>query len=303
MRLSTTVNFFFPPYNTSLEACAEELKRYKALGFQYLDAIFCGAGDPDSFLREAGWEGRIQDIAAAAADLGITFVQSHVPFYNFYTMPSGTPDDIEEIVDRSIISAGILGAPWTVAHPATALGSSMPFLQSKASNLDYFKRRLEVCEKHHVGLALENMADFEGGGRNRWYCAHVEELCDLIDTLDQNTGLVGACWDFGHANLVYSDQRDCLRMLGGRLKVTHVHDNMGTRDDHLSPFRGTVNWFDIMHTLAEIGYAHDFSFEVKRIVTLGVPEEVKGSLWRHLMVVGEYLLSLYKEALKDVQHD
>lgn len=296
MRLSTTVNFFFPPYSESPEACIEEMKRYKALGFDCLDAIFCSAGNKDSFLREKDWEARMQFLADAAREIGITFVQSHVPFYNFYTMPAGTPDDIEEIVDRSIQSAGILGAPWTVAHPATALGASMPFVKSREINIDYFSRRLEVCAKHGVGLALENMADFEGGGRKRWYCAHAEELCELIDTLNQNSGLVGACWDFGHANLVYADQTDCLRLLGSRLKVTHVHDNAGTRDDHLSPFRGTVNWFDIMRTLAEIRYEHDFSFEVKRIITPGVPEEVKGSLWRHLRVVGDYLLSLYEAA-------
>ena len=296
MRLSTTVNFFFPPYNESLEACIEEMKRYKALGFDNLDAIFCSAHAPDSFLREPDWQDRMQVLADAAKEIGITFVQSHVPFYNFYTMPAALPDDVEEMVDRSIISAGILGAPWTVAHPATALGASLPFAKSKEINLDYFSRRLEVCAKHNVGLALENMADFEGGGRNRWYCAQVEQLCDLIDTLDQNSGLVGACWDFGHANLVYADQTECLKTLGDRLKVTHVHDNAGRRDDHLSPFRGTVNWFDVMRTLAEMNYQHDFSFEVKRIVTPGVPEALKSSLWRHLKVVGDYLIRLYEEA-------
>ena len=303
MRLSTTVNFFFPPYSESLEACIEEMKRYKALGFDNLDAIFCSAANKDSFLREPDWKERMQVLADAAKEIGITFVQSHVPFYNFYTMPAGTPDDIEEMVDRSIVGAAILGAPWTVAHPATALGAPLPFIKSKEINIDYFNRRLEVCAKHNVGLALENMADFEGGGRKRWYCAHVEELCDLIDTLNQNSGLVGACWDFGHANLVYADQTEALKILGERLKVTHVHDNIGRNDSHLSPFRGTVNWFDIMRTLAEINYQHDFSFEVKRIVTPGVPEYIKTSLWRHLKVVGDYLISLYEDALKEAKSE
>ena len=298
MRLSTTVNFFFPPYNESLENCIEEMKRYKALGFDNLDSIFCSAHQPDSFLREPDWKDRMQVLADAAKEIGITFVQSHVPFYNFYTMPDGLPDDVEEMVDRCIEAAGILGAPWTVAHPATALGAPLPMIKSKEINIDYFSRRLEVCAKHNVGLALENMADFNGGGRNRWYCAYVEQLCDLIDTLNQGSGLVGACWDFGHANLVYDDQTECLKTLGDRLKVTHVHDNTGTRDDHLSPFRGTVKWYDIMRTLAEMDYQHDFSFEVKRIVAPGVPEEVKSSLWRHLKMVGDYLISLYDEAKK-----
>lgn len=300
MRLSTTINFFFPPYSDSLDACIEEMKRYKALGFDNLDAIFCSAASKDSFLRQADWRERMQVLADAARSIGITFVQSHVPFYNFYTMPTGTPEDIEEIVDRSIEGAAILGAPWTVAHPATALGASLPFITSKKVNLDYFSRRLEVCAKHNIGIALENMADFEGGGRKRCYCVYVEELCDLIDTLNQNSNLVGACWDFGHANLVYANQTEAIKTLGERLKVTHVHDNMGDWDSHLTPFRGLINWFDIMRTLAEMNYQHDFSFEVKRIITPGVPEYIKTSLWRHLKVVGDYLITLYENAQKEV---
>lgn len=300
MKLSTTINFFFPPYSDSLDACIEEMKRYKALGFDNLDAIFCSAASKDSFLRQADWRERMQVLADAARSIGITFVQSHVPFYNFYTMPTGTLEDIEEIVDRSIEGAAILGAPWTVAHPATALGASLPFITSKKVNLDYFSRRLEVCAKHNIGIALENMADFEGGGRKRWYCVYVEELCDLIDTLNQNSNLVGACWDFGHANLVYANQTEAIKTLGERLKVTHVHDNMGNWDSHLTPFRGSINWFDIMRTLAEMNYQHDFSFEVKRIITPGVPEYIKTSLWRHLKVVGDYLITLYENAQKEV---
>lgn len=299
MRLSTTINFFISPYIDSPDNCVQELRRYKALGFDCLDAIFCSADCRDSPLRKRGWETWVRHLADTAQEENITFVQSHVPFYNFYTVPIDKAEDLAKIVDRSIISAGILGATWTVAHPATALGHPTPFIKSKELNLDYFNRRLDVCAKHGVGLAIENMADFDGPGRNRWYCAHVEELCELIDTLNDGSGLVGACWDFGHANLVYADQTECLRMLGDRLKVTHVHDNTGTRDEHLSPFRGTVDWSANMKTLAAIDYAHDFSFEVKRILSPDVPEELKSSLWRHLKVVGDYLISLYEKTKEE----
>ena len=298
MRLSTTINFFIAPYTQSFDACVEALEQYRDLGFSNLDAIFCGAENPGSPLRRDGWEDWVAAIGQAARERGITFVQSHVPFYNFCTMPASVPADAEEIVDRSIQAAGILGAPWTVAHPATALGAKLPFVASKAQNLDYFNRHLEVCQRYGVGLALENMADFEGGGRHRWYCAYAEELCDLIDTLDQGSGLVGACWDFGHANLMYADQSGALELLGQRLKVVHVHDNSGQRDDHIAPFRGTVDWFSIMQTLARMDYRHDFSFEVRRMLQPGVPDEVKNSLWRHLKVVGEFLIAQYDAACK-----
>ena len=297
MKLSTTVNFFLPPLETSPEACVAELERYRLLGFEHLDAIMCGAHSPASPLRRPDWKDWTCRIREEADRLGITFVQSHVPFYNFITVPAGLPDDIDAMVDHSIEAAAMLGAPWTVAHPATALGAPMPMKASKAGNLEYFSRRLETASRCGIGIALENMADFDGGGRSRWYCAYAEELADLIDTLGQGTDLVGACWDFGHANLVYASQKEALLCLGKRLKVTHTHDNNGQRDEHLSPFRGNVRWREVMTALAEIGYDGYLSFEVRRILDPDADPAVIDSLWRHLLVVGDCLLAMYHEAL------
>ena len=296
MRFSTTINFFIAPLNASPALCVREIQRYKRLGFHCLDAIMCGAGDRDSPLRLQDWRGWARMLREEADKAGVTFIQSHVPFYNFYTMPSSVPDDMEQMVDRSIQAAAILGAEYTVAHPATALGAPMVMKTSREINLEYFRRRLDTAAKAGIGIALENMADFDGGGRNRWYCACVEELCDLIDTLNEGSGLAGACWDFGHANLVYSSQREALLYLGSRLKVTHTHDNGGARDEHLSPYRGNVNWREIMTTLARMGYSRDLSFEVRRILNPDASADIVDSLWRHLLVIGNHLVGMYEEA-------
>ncbi|MBR2287615.1 MAG: sugar phosphate isomerase/epimerase [Clostridia bacterium] len=296
MRLSTTLNLFIPPYTASLDACKEEIFRYKRIGFTCLDAIMCGAGDAISPLRKPDWKDWVKNVRDFTEEAGITIIQSHVPFYNFATKPSGIPDDMDEMVDRAIEAAAMLGAKYTVAHPATALGKPMAMQESRRINLEYFKRRLEVAEKCGIGIAIENMADFDGGGRNRWYCAYVEELSDLIDTLSEDRSLVGACWDFGHANLVYPSQREALIYLGERLKITHTHDNGGQRDDHLSPYRGTVNWTEIMHTLKEINFTGDLSFEVRRILNPEADPAIIDSLWRHLLVIGNALVRMYDEA-------
>ncbi len=108
------------------------------------------------------------------------------------------------------------------------------------------------------------MADFPGQqGFKRSYCATVEELADLVDTLHKTYDNVGICWDFGHANLVYSNQVPCLNYLASRIKVTHVHDNMGLEDEHRAPFLGNVKWDKIMPALAHCGYEGNFSFEGK----------------------------------------
>ena len=295
MHISTTVNFMIPPFITSFDACVEEMQRYKDLGFSYLDAILCGAASPGSPVNTDGWRDWAYRIRAEADRIGILLIQSHVPFYNFCVPHENLPENMEELTDRCIEIAAILGADYTVAHPATALGAGRVKEASFAANYDFFSRRLETSARCGAGIALENMADFDGGGRNRWYCAWVEELCELIDRLDQGSGLAAACWDFGHANLIYPSQKDALLYLGKRLKVTHVHDNGGLRDEHLSPFRGNVKWRENMAALARIGYDRDLSFEVRRILDADASQAIIDSLWRHLRVVGDCLADMFEE--------
>jgi sugar phosphate isomerase/epimerase len=94
--------------------------------------------------------------------------------------------------------------------------------------------------------------------------------------------------------MVYSDQNECIRYIGKRLKATHVHDNDGTWDAHLPPFFGNVCWEPLIMTLKEIGYQGPFSFEVKRLPSY-LPENTKMSLWAFTKVLGEHLLSLSPE--------
>ncbi len=133
------------------------------------------------------------------------------------------------------------------------------------------------------------MADFPVHELKRHYGAMVEELCDLVDAFDSS--YVGICWDFGHANMMYSDQNDCLRYIGKRLKATHVHDNFGAWDEHLPTFFGNIKWEPLVKTLKEINYQGDFSFEVRRISS-HLPGELKNSLWVYTRGLGKYLLSI-----------
>lgn len=292
MRLSTTINFFIYDDDGSYEAYKKDLRHYAELGFRNLDCIFCSATEPNSPLRTPHWEDWAKAIREEADRLGVTFVQTHVPFYNFCHPVTGVNKDTEDIVRKSIVCTEILGAKWTVSHPGTDFAASLHSVNLE-KNKEYFARHLALAEKHGVGLCIENMADFPGQGFKRSYCATVEDLAELVDLLGERFSNVGICWDFGHANLVYRDQVPCLKYLGKRIKVTHVHDNSGTNDEHRFPYLGNVNWEAIMPTLTEIGYEGDFSFEVKRIgLGTHLPEEIKDSMWLHMKRTGEYLLTL-----------
>jgi sugar phosphate isomerase/epimerase len=81
----------------------------------------------------------------------------------------------------------------------------------------------------------------------------IEEPLDGLD--------IGICLDYGHAHLM-GDIGEAVETLSGHLWTTHVHDNRGTRDDHLVPFAGTIDWDLAITETQKIGYEGLLMFEV-----------------------------------------
>jgi sugar phosphate isomerase/epimerase len=52
---------------------------------------------------------------------------------------------------------------------------------------------------------------------------------------------VGVCLDLGHAHITVGTV-DAIKTLGSRIVSLHVHDNHGTKDEHLWPGDGTIDW-------------------------------------------------------------
>jgi sugar phosphate isomerase/epimerase len=79
---------------------------------------------------------------------------------------------------------------------------------------------------------------------------------DELDGID-----VGVCLDYGHAHLM-GDLGEAIESVSGHLLTTHVHDNGGTRDDHLVPYAGSIDWDVAMMETQKIGYDGTLMFEV-----------------------------------------
>jgi len=71
---------------------------------------------------------------------------------------------------------------------------------------------------------------------------------------------LGLCYDCGHGNMI-PDGLDRLEAVRDRLISIHLHDNDGQNDQHLPPFRGTVDWPRLMDILARSAYARWISME------------------------------------------
>ena len=150
-----------------------------------------------------------------------------------------------------------LGIPSVQAPPAPRQGSGRPDRESTDGDNrpDAARRSLEdiAVSAAEVGVrvAVEVIPNPLSGAA---------ELVPLIE--DQLEGAdVGVCLDYGHAHLM-GDLGETIEAISGHLWSTHVHDNGGTRDDHLVPFAGTIDWDAAIMETQKIGYDDVMMLEV-----------------------------------------
>lgn len=97
----------------------------------------------------------------------------------------------------------------------------------------------------------------------------VSTLVTLLERDFEGTD-AGICMDFGHAHLM-GDLPDAIETAAEHLLTTHVHDNRGREDDHLVPYRGTINWPAALVTMRKIGYDGTYLME---LANTGTPPAV-----------------------------
>jgi len=303
MRLSTSTNIvsFLPDkmqknnFDFCIELCAKA-------GYTALDINLCEAMNPDSKMRTNDWENYVKEIAEMGRRHGIIFSQSHLPYYDVFGSKDIEKNRLmEELIRRCIIASAELGVKWTVTHPVTYYDAGPHTSITLEKNLEYFSVHFDTAKKAGVGIALENVFEYRGAHNQRAFGSSVIELCELTDalskiycvpgTLPKDNELVGVCYDFGHANLCGGFHRENLRIIGSRLKATHVQDNFYKSDDHFMPFFGLTDWADAMAGLVEIGYEGDLCYEIQEFGRY-LPNELKHLTVELSIKIGNYLLDM-----------
>ena len=137
----------------------------------------------------------------------------------------------------------------------THVGVPDPYARGGDNAPEAARRSVEelhaLAEARGVKLALEVMPNALSSAT-----ALVTLIEDRLDGLD-----VGICLDYGHAHLM-GGVDDAVEAVSGHLWTTHIHDNRATRDDHLVPYAGTINWDAAMMETQKIGYEGTLVFEV-----------------------------------------
>lgn len=302
MRLATSTCIFPGHRQGGRTSLTDSIAMCRECGFEVIDLNFCFAGNKNcghAFCSD-NWTRVVDELGEAGAKYGVEFSQSHAPYdSNLYRADRKLSEEERgwyfESVRRSIYASGKLGVKWVVIHAQTdVLNGEMSFEHNMKTNLEFYAPLLEWAKQYGTGIAIENMAEFNPDKTKHRFTAMVEELIAVIDAI--NDPDVGACWDFGHAQLVYRDQMVPLRKLGSRLRATHVQESDGKADDHYLPFiRGTTPWEQIMPYLKESGYPGDFTYEVHGFFGK-IPDDLRIKAGKFAFEIGSYLMELYNKA-------
>ncbi|MCD6508052.1 sugar phosphate isomerase/epimerase [Candidatus Poribacteria bacterium] len=235
----------------------EAIERLREAGWRYFELADKHWRDIDK--REKPEEG-FRNLKRQCERLGVLIHQMHGPMFNTCEEPSKLKAHMEE-AERSLRWAGVLGVRWVVFHPGSASISEdeEDLEEVRRRNLEVFGKLADTARQLQIGIAIENTADRNDGGR-RVFGATTYELLSLVRALGPE--VAGICWDTGHANVQKLNQYKAIKALGKHLVATHIDDNNSSSDQHLLPFEGNIDWKGVMRALREVNYDGFFNLEI-----------------------------------------
>lgn len=285
MKTGTSLNLY---YIQGKYTAVDAVNKIAEAGIKTYDFNIIDWCHGDSPFLGGNWEDWAKDIDRAASDVGAVFSQAHSPLMNFFL------DEVDDIMTRlskrALEAAAIVKVPWMVFHAGYPNGWDMNWDDVYNKNLDWLGEMLEYARSVGVGIVIENT--FDGIGIKR-YGSRIDEVKRLTKALGSD---VGICLDTGHANIMGDDPGDMAVSFGDRLKVLHVQDNYGKKDDHTVPYYGNIDWDRFIKGLVTAGYTGNFSFEAHNYINV-LPEALKHEGVRMMKQIGDYLCSRFEDAI------
>lgn len=208
------------------------LKEYRDEGFSHVEFSHVFQLNAESSAR----------LCERAMELGITIWSLHSWHLNDWT-----PEALEVYrgqQEHCAMVAGALGCSVMVCH--------LPNIENRTfeQSLEIMTMVADQCRKYGVRLAIETC--FKGD---------VEEIIRVVDTLNRPD--VGINVDTGHCNsYIGRTPADVIRQCGKRIITLHLQDNYGLNDDHQMPGMGTIDWYETLSALKEVGYKGPLMMEM-----------------------------------------
>lgn len=279
---STNIHQVFRGENYHFDV-VESIHLCAKAGYKTIDLSMNSISRPGMPLATHNWKELVERIAVALQETGVSPTQSHALFHaSKGEFALDTFEWEKNQICRCLEASSVLGIPWVVMHPLHGMQvEGLDEVEVIEANYQYFMEFASLARSLNVGIAIENMFP-------SWFST-ADQLLMLLDRLDDS--IFGLCWDTGHANLTGQDQVASILKMGTKLKATHIADNLGTKDDHLLPFIGNIDWAPVARALKDANYEGDFTFEIHNVsknFPIELREEIIGLSYR----VGSYLISV-----------
>ena len=170
--------------------------------------------------------------------LGIRPASFHAPFADRIDITALDPDARRHAVGELIAAceaAAAMGVENLVLHPGPEREGRPPeeeFLKRMRNAAEALNEVAVRCCGLKVHLVLENMLPHLLFG-------HINDMLYLLGSIHDCD--VSACLDTGHAFLA-RELGTVIQKLSGHLRLVHINDNRGERDEHLAPGEGHIDW-------------------------------------------------------------
>ena len=249
MKMATTTGDF---KTLPVDDHLERVRRVAMAGFRYIDLSFYSIDVKESPFMAENWRDYTASLRALAEELGVTFVQAHLPSFN--PLEEETYEDYCRATVRTIEVCGELGIKNAVIHVGWKKGITKE--QFFAMNREALKPLFPAMEQCGVYVLIENST--RANMKDMYYFYTGADMKEFIQYVGHP--LIGACWDLGHAHIEGHQYQDIID-LGANLRAIHVHDNDGTADSHCALYNGSLNMDEVMTALVDSGYKGYFTFE------------------------------------------
>ena len=169
---------------------------------------------------------------------------------------------------RAALGASLLGKAYLVVHPVMPYGCGVEHDSDyvRKVNKEFFTELCEYAKPYGVTVCIENMPF------TSCKLSYTDALADFVEELNFDNFKI--CLDTGHANICGESSAENIRKYADVIKVFHIHDNCGQRDDHALPYTYNIDWSDFRNAIRETGFNGCLSLETK-CINRSCPEDIK----------------------------
>ena len=289
MRLSVYEGYFRKIYGSTEKRSHEQaIVLCREGGFDTVAVGLGGKTAEDNLILRDDPLGEAQRLRDYCDGLGVAVEQTHARF-DFKGM---TREQFVADMIKTVQVSKLLGADTIAVHADTYYDPEYRFDFDTVRDViyDIYAPMVEEAKKQGVRLAMETLfEDRAPAGKRARFTSTVEELDAIVSKY--NDPIVGICWDFGHARVVYGDdQFEQMKRVGDKIISTHVHDNVSKKDVHSLPFLGGTDWETGLKTLKAVGYQGDLTLE---LVYGCMPEDLLPDYLKLCHKVGSYMVNVF----------